>query len=72
MDKWVVVFKELYRILKHGCVVKSRESLFNVRGHDFVLDVSNRVVAFMQNRGQDPFISLKIPSHLSNVGFKII
>ncbi|KAI8332074.1 S-adenosyl-L-methionine-dependent methyltransferase [Chlamydoabsidia padenii] len=71
-DEWVIVFKELYRILKPGGVIESVECGIDGGGRKFVRDLNVPFVAFMQSRGQDPKISLKIPSHFKEVGFEVV
>ncbi|KAI8338601.1 S-adenosyl-L-methionine-dependent methyltransferase [Chlamydoabsidia padenii] len=71
-DEWPIVFKELYRVLKPGGFIESVECVIDEKSRQFIRDLNVRVVAFMQSRGQDPYISLRIPSHVESAGLEVV
>ncbi|KAI8332088.1 hypothetical protein BC941DRAFT_474497 [Chlamydoabsidia padenii] len=70
VNEWSTALKEFYRILKPGGVIGSIECGQIGRGRELAEDLSERVTAFMQSRGQDSSIALKIPSHMADARFE--
>lgn len=64
--------KELYRVLKPGGVIESMECGQLQSGGEFIQDLAGRVEVFMESRGQDPHISLRISRHLQDAGLEVI
>lgn len=59
-------------MLKPGGVIESMECGQLESGGDFIQDLAGRVTVFMESRGQDPHVPLRIPRHLQNAGFEVI
>ncbi|KAI8338553.1 S-adenosyl-L-methionine-dependent methyltransferase [Chlamydoabsidia padenii] len=72
VDEWSVALKELYRVLKPGGVIESKECDQLDNGSELVKLWVHHVEVFMENRGQDAHIVRRVPEFLHNGGFEVI
>ncbi|KAI8335331.1 S-adenosyl-L-methionine-dependent methyltransferase, partial [Chlamydoabsidia padenii] len=71
-EEWIIALKELYRVLKPGGFIESKDCGQTMGGNEFVRDMMERLVTFMENRGQVPYANLGISGYLSNIGFEVV
>ncbi|KAI8336035.1 S-adenosyl-L-methionine-dependent methyltransferase [Blakeslea trispora] len=71
-EEWLPVLKEIYRVLKPGGVVVSKEPRSLSEGNEFFIYVGKAFVDKMIANGQDPSIDINIERRIEEAGFDVI
>ncbi|KAI8380626.1 S-adenosyl-L-methionine-dependent methyltransferase [Choanephora cucurbitarum] len=71
-EEWLPVLKEIYRVLKPGGLIFSKEPSILNEGNEFFKYVGKAFVDKMVANGQDPSIDKHIEKYIEKVGFEVV